>query len=140
MIRTVIDTNVFVTSFRGGNPKRVVDLWRQGRITLCLSLKILEEYRRVLAIVDLSQAKSAELLTIFESGHSLVFTSRTPTIAAVKADPDDDKFIECAVALKAECIITGDKALKAVGDYEGIGIMSPAEFLTKFSLYIGESG
>ena len=133
MIRTVIDTNVFVSSFRGGNPKGVVDLWRQGQIILCLSLKILEKYRRVLAIVELSFDKTVELLAIFESGHSLVFTSRTPAIKAVKADPDDDKFIECAVALKADYIITGDKALNAVGDYMGISIVSPREFLDEFS-------
>lgn len=129
MIRTVIDTNVFVSSFRGGNPGRVVDLWMQSKITLCLSIDILKEYRRVLAIIDLSRENSATLLAILDSGHSLVFTNRTPAIAVVEADPDDDKFIECAVALKAEYIVTGDKALLAVGDYGDIAIVDPKQFL-----------
>jgi predicted nucleic acid-binding protein len=47
----------------------------------------------------------------------------------VKEDPGDDKYIECAVALKAEFLITGDKALKALREYMGIKILSPQEFL-----------
>jgi len=42
------------------------------------------------------------------------------------------KFIECAVALKAAAIITGDKRLKAIGSYMGIKILSPGEFLCFF--------
>lgn len=134
MIRTVIDTNVFVSSFRGGNPGRVVDLWMQSKITLCLSVDILKEYRRVLAIVDLSRDNSTRLLATLDSGHSLVFTNSTPTIAAVEADPDDDKFIECAVALKAAYIVSGDKALLAVGRYRDIEILSPQRFLATITL------
>ena len=43
----------------------------------------------------------------------------------VEDDPDDDKFIECAVALKADFVVTGDKALLAVEDYMGIKITTP---------------
>ena len=46
--------------------------------------------------------------------------------------PDDNKFIEGAVALKAEFIITGDKALKAIQEYMNIKIVSPKVFLSKF--------
>jgi predicted nucleic acid-binding protein len=47
----------------------------------------------------------------------------------VKDDPDDDKFVECAVGLKAEVIVTGDKALKAMSEYMGIKILTPQQFL-----------
>ena len=50
----------------------------------------------------------------------------------VKEDPDDDKFIECAVALKADCIISGDKALLAVKDYMGIKILNPKNFVESY--------
>lgn len=36
-MRVVIDTNVLVSSFFGGAPGEVLSLWRDGRITLCLS-------------------------------------------------------------------------------------------------------
>jgi predicted nucleic acid-binding protein len=71
-----------------------------------------------------------ELLDLFGRGINLVFTTRTPKLAVVLSDPGDDKFIECAVALKADAIITGDRALRAVGSYMGIRILSPKE-LTK---------
>ena len=50
----------------------------------------------------------------------------------VEDDPDDDKFIECAVALKADFVVTGDKALLAVKDYMGIKITRPAQFVRQF--------
>jgi predicted nucleic acid-binding protein len=48
----------------------------------------------------------------------------------VDKDPEDNMFIECAVALKAEFIITGDKALKAIQKYMNIKIVTPKEFLS----------
>jgi uncharacterized protein len=59
-----------------------------------------------------------------------VFTSKTKKIHAVGKDPDDDKFIECAAALNARYIITSDKALCDIGDYMGIKVVTPKEFLT----------
>ncbi len=129
-MRVVIDTNIFVSSFFGGNPRKIIDLWRKGNISLCLSKDILEEYVDVLQGVGLKEEEEIEeLLSLFSKGINIIFTTRTPMIRVVKDDPDDDKFIECAVALKAEVIITGDKALRAMGEYMGIKISSPLEFL-----------
>src|SRR4030043_1548277 len=50
----------------------------------------------------------------------------------VREDPADDKFIACAVALKAKVIISGDKRLKAIKDYMGIKILDPSESLSFF--------
>lgn len=44
----VVDTNVFVSSFFGGNPRKVIDLWKTGELTLCLSTPIVDEYVAVL--------------------------------------------------------------------------------------------
>jgi predicted nucleic acid-binding protein len=41
-------------------------------------------------------------------------------------------FIECAVALKAKFVVSGDKAFKAIQDHMNIKIVSPREFLSKF--------
>ena len=59
----------------------------------------------------------------------MLFAAKTPALKIVKSDPADDKFIECAVALKADVVITGDRALQAIGDYMGIRILSPQAFL-----------
>ena len=52
-MRVVIDTNVFISSFFGGNPRKIIDLWRKEKITLCLSGDILEEYTKVLKRIGL---------------------------------------------------------------------------------------
>ena len=70
-----------------------------------------------------------ELLSLFARGFYSIFTAKTPTLQVVKTDPDDSKFIECAVALKAGCIISGDKSLTSIQEYVGIKIMTPRQFL-----------
>ena len=136
MIRAVIDTNVFVSSFFGGNPKKIIDLWKNEEILLCLSKDILDEYLDVLQRVGLKDENEIEeLLSFFAKGFNILFTTNTPKINAVKDDPEDDKFIECAVALKADVIITGDKALKTIGEYMGIKILTPQEFLKTYKIH-----
>jgi putative PIN family toxin of toxin-antitoxin system len=130
-MRVVVDTNVFVSSFFGGNPRKIIDLWKSGNITLCLTGAILDEYVEVLQRLGLQDASELdELLKLFSGGYHTVFTSKTKKIHIVEKDPDDDKFIECAAALNARYIITGDKALRDIGDCMGIKVVTPKEFLT----------
>src|SRR4030066_107422 len=129
-MKVVIDTNIFVSSFFGGNPRKIIDLWKKGNINLCLSKDILEEYVDVLQRVGLKEEEEIEeLLSLFAKGFNIVFTTKTPKIKAVKDDTEDDKFIECAVALKQEVVITGDSATRALGEYMGIKIVNPQQFL-----------
>jgi putative PIN family toxin of toxin-antitoxin system len=133
MIKVVIDTNVFISSFFGGNPKRIIDLWKNEEIVLCLSKDVLDEYVDVLQRVGLKdEVEIEELLSLFAKGFNIFFTTKTPKLKVVRDDPDDDKFIECAVALKADAIITGDKALRTLREYMGIRILAPQEFLKTF--------
>ena len=129
-MKVVIDTNIFVSSFFGGNPKKVIDHWKDGKIVMCLSGEILEEYIEILRRLGLEGEKELdELLALFGKGFNIQFTIKTPMISVVMDDPDDDKFVECAVKLGADYIITGDKALMNVGRYKKIKILSPQGFL-----------
>lgn len=133
-MRVVVDTNIFVSSFFGGNPRRIIDLWKTGSITLCLTQAIVEEYIEVLQRLGLKQEKELqELLDLFARGFNSVFTAKTPVLKVVAADPDDDKFIECAVSLKARSIVSGDKALLNVKEYIGIKVLNAKAFLEMFS-------
>ena len=130
MIKVVLDTNVFVSSFFGGNPRKVVNLWKTGEIILCLSGPIIDEYVEVLQRLGLqNESELSELLGLFARGLHVIFAAKTPELQVVEDDPDDNKFIECAVALKADFIISGDKALIAIQDYMGIKIVTPKEFI-----------
>jgi putative PIN family toxin of toxin-antitoxin system len=135
-MKVVVDTNIFVSSFFGGNPRKIVDLWKEGKIILCLSKDILDEYIDVLHRVGLKgEEEMEELLSLFAKGFNILFTTKTPKIRVIKDDPDDDKFIECAMALKADVIITGDRAIKAVGEYMGTKILNPQEFIKTYKIY-----
>lgn len=129
-MRLVIDTNVFISSFFGGNPKKIIDPWKNEEITLCLSHAVLDEYIDVLRRIGMKdEYEPEELLSLFSRGFNILFTTKTPTIKIVKNDTDDDKFIECAVALKADAVITGDREVLAIKEYAGIRILTPRQFL-----------
>jgi len=133
LIRVVVDTNIFISSFFGGNPRKIIDLWISGQITLCLSRPIIDEYVNVLGRMELQDERElAELLDIFAHGFHVLFTAKTPNLKIVEKDPADDKFIECAVALNSKFIVSGDKALREIENYVGIKILSPKQFLDEY--------
>jgi putative PIN family toxin of toxin-antitoxin system len=132
-MKVVIDTNIFVSSFFGGNPRKIIDLWKNEKITLCLSRAIFDEYIDVLRRIGLKdEYELEELLSLFSRGFNILFIAKTPKIHVVKNDPDDDKFIECAVALKADAVITGDREVLAIKEYIGIRILTPQQFLENY--------
>lgn len=130
MTRVVIDTNVFVSSFFGGTPREIIDLWKVGGITLCLSQEIIREYLLVMNRMGLDDQQEIYRLTrLFSEGHNSIFSASTPCLSVVKNDPDDNKFIECAVALESRMIIAGNKHLKDIGKYVDVEILSPRGFM-----------
>ena len=129
-MKVVVDTNVFVSGvFFGGTPGRVLEAWRDGRVEVVLSREIVEEYVRVgerlvnrFPDVDLNPA--LELLTV---SATLVTSPSLPERAS--RDPDDDKFLACALAAGADCVVSGDRDLLDLSAYEGIVVLSPRDFL-----------
>jgi len=130
--RVVVDTNVFVSSLWGGNPQKVVDLWKEGRFLLLISLPVLKEYLAVLARFGLSDQQLKERGCLFlESPFSiLVHPSRHFTV--IKEDPSDNMFLECAVEGKADHIVSGDAHLLGLGTFRKISIVPPGVFLQSF--------
>ena len=61
MTKVVVDTNVFISSFFGGNPKEIINLWKTGSITLCVSKDIINEYIEVLKRLGLKDEKEHRL-------------------------------------------------------------------------------
>ena len=134
-LRVVIDTNVFIYSFFGGIPREIINLWKEGEIVLCLSQSIVEEYIDVLNRLGLKDKDELFKLTrLFAEGYNSVFAANTPELNVVKNDPDDNKFIECAVELESRVIISGDKHLREIKKYIDIEIISPREFLEWFAM------
>lgn len=138
-MKVVIDTNVFVSSIFGGIPKQVVEQWFTGRITLCLSEEVFREYQRVLrALEAVSEEEERDLIAAFTSGQHVLYTNDPPPVDVVSDDPDDNKFIACALALEAAYIVSGDSDLLKLKSYMGTPIVTPRRFLEILDETAGE--
>ncbi len=134
MLKVVLDTHVWISSFFGGRPRRIIELWAEGKITICLSPAIFDEYTSVMARMGFTESpRYQEYLALIAESDHILFTAKTPSIQAVADDPDDDKFIACAVALHCDYIISGDKHLLQLQRYLHIPILSPKAFLDRVS-------
>ena len=74
-----------------------------------------------------------EILHLFARGFHSIFTGKTPDLKIVEDDPDDDIFFECAVALKAQFIIWGDKDVLNIEEYMGVKVVSPKQFIQEYT-------
>ena len=130
--KIVIDTNIYISAiFWGGKPRSVVDLGRNGQISIFTSSQIEKEINKKLKTkFGLSDEEVAQILFDFSTFTLPIKASRKITV--IDDDPDDDKFIECAVASRAGFIVSGDKHLLNLKEYKGIKIMKAADFLSLF--------
>jgi putative PIN family toxin of toxin-antitoxin system len=129
-MKVVIDTNVFVSSFLGGNPRRVVDHWFSGKLILCVSRPILKEYFDVLGRFQFDREDLfRRLITSFERGLNTLFVDAPKEQNWIEDDPEDNKFIACAISLRAEYIVSGDPHLKRAGTIGGVEVVPPREML-----------
>lgn len=133
-MRVVLDTNVLISALLfTGIVSELVSLWQKGTITILLSREILDEYLRVLAYpkFQLSEEEIKGLIEEELLPFVQVIKPRT-RIHVVKRDPSDNKFLECAVAGKADVLISGDKDLLAIRHYRRVRIQTPSRFLEAF--------
>ena len=128
-VRATVDTNVAASAaLKGGNPGEVMQMWKDGGLVLCVSRPVMAEYRRIILVRHQRLAVFADIERRVHSRVHCEMAEHTPSLQVV-SDPKDDMFVECAVALRAEFIVSGDKALLRLGRYEGVVILSPADFL-----------
>ncbi|HEX8682634.1 MAG TPA: putative toxin-antitoxin system toxin component, PIN family [Ardenticatenaceae bacterium] len=116
-MRVVIDTNVVISRFlsASGPPAQLFAQWESRAFELLVSEPILAEYARVLRYQllrvrhKMSDEEIDEVIDEFKSLGMLIEIEEV--IEAVEDDPDDNKFIECAITGKADYIISGDTHL-----------------------------
>jgi len=129
-IKAILDTNVFISGvFWKGPPFEILKAWREKRFRLAISPPILDEYRRVLAELTKDRAVPplGSILKIIELHSEMV--EPVSFSAPVCRDPDDDKFLEAALAAGADCVVSGDKALLNLKSHHGVEIVTPTRFL-----------
>jgi putative PIN family toxin of toxin-antitoxin system len=129
-MRIVIDTNVFVSSFLGGIPRRMVDYWFSGRLILCVSRPILKEYFEVLGRFQFNREDLfRRLVSSFEKSPNMVFVANPEEQNWISGDPGDNKFVACALSLYAEHIVSGDSHLRKASVIGGVKVVPPLEMV-----------
>jgi len=126
----VFDTNVLFSGVGWkGKPFQCLELARAGTVDGLICQEIASELAEKLkAKLSLSAEDVTETFTDLLSFLRVV--PITNQLKVIAADPDDDMVLECAVVGNATHIVTGDKRhLLPLGTYQGIRIVSPAEFL-----------
>lgn len=129
MERVVFDTNVWISGLLWrGKPYQCLVLVRAGVVRPVYCPQILAELR------DKLRTKFRFPLTHIQAAtHDLRSKGELVEIAGtlhvVPDDPDDDKFVECAVVSGSSTIVSGDGHLLRLREYQGIHIVSPAQFL-----------
>ena len=130
-VRAVVDTNVVVSSLFGGNPREIMNLWRDQQLVLCISDEIVAEYLEVLARFGDVRDEMEDFLAMLVQQKNVIFVAPRKLAHLRAPDPDDTKFLTCAVAAKADVIISGDRRLLALRAVRRIPILGPADFLAR---------
>lgn len=132
-MRIVIDTNVVASAiFFGGHPRTLLEMLMEHRVDAYISKEILEEYRETIRyLIGKYPRKQVSVpLTQIISACRMIEPASEIKICR---DPDDDKFIACALDAHCIYIVSGDKDLLSVRQYQGIQIVTVADFLARYA-------
>ena len=134
-MRLVLDTNTVVSGLLWDKtPSQLIDAGLEGRIELFTSQALLLELEDVLPRRKLARRVVASGLSVAQlvARYALLAQSVSPAaIERVSEDPDDDHVLACAIAAKADLVVSGDSDLLKLGQYHGIPIVTVAEALTR---------
>ena len=118
-MKVVLDTNclipVIIPNTYG------YDIWkafRDGRYVLCVTTEILLEYEEILMRMTGDEMFTKEIITLFETARNVEFVSPAYRFNMIKADPDDNKFVDCAVTAGATYIVSNDKHFSELLNYD----------------------
>jgi putative PIN family toxin of toxin-antitoxin system len=138
-MKVVLDTNIVISRFLSphGSPAQIMALLEQGIFELSVSADILAEYEKAL---NYDHIRKRHGFTFEEIAHWVQNIKRhidlvpiNDMVVTASRDPDDNKFLECAIAGGADYIVSGDAHLLSLGEYKGVRIISPADFLAVLS-------
>lgn len=104
----VLDTNCLVQSLPSKSPyHKVWEDFLEGTYTLCVSNEILNEYQEIIERYSSPEVAKNIISAIVHSPHTL-YKESFFRFQLIKSDPDDNKFVDCAITANAEYIVTED--------------------------------
>jgi putative PIN family toxin of toxin-antitoxin system len=135
-MKAVLDTNVLISSvISTGVPHEIVVKGFEGEYEIVVSIETLTEFRRTLLkyperfhLDEEEVQQEVETIRYFAE-----FVDPSEQIDAVEDDPDDDKFLEAAVAGNVDYIVSGDGHLLDLDMFQGIPVVDPRAFYERLT-------
>ncbi|MBU0694378.1 MAG: putative toxin-antitoxin system toxin component, PIN family [Candidatus Omnitrophica bacterium] len=135
MLKVVIDINLFVSGVisKRGNPAKLLQLWRDRAFLVVISEQMVEEFGRVLRYSRIRNKYNLQDEEIEQTVGAIkkisVVVPDVIKLDVVKNDPDDNKVLACALAVKADYIISGDRHLLNLGVFKDIPAVTVKDFI-----------
>ena len=131
-MRIVVDTNVLISGvFFGGFPRKILSAIVNRKMTARATTEIVNEYEEVVQEMivrkkgHINRAILVPLIEVMEIFEPISYIE-------ICRDPEDDKFLECAKDSNALYIVSGDKDLLVIKQYENIQIVTARDFCEKY--------
>ncbi len=129
-MKIVLDTNVFISGvFWSGSPHQVLLLWAENKINLLVTKKIVHEYLRILHKID-RKGDIARKWGVFVLENSLILEDKQ--VVQICRDPEDNKFLNCAITGGANYLVSGDDDLLSLEVIGSAEIINPTQFLKRY--------
>ncbi len=131
-MKIVIDTNVVISgTFFGGFPRKILEAVVNNKVDAYANTKIIKEYLDIVKemIVDKGGKIDENILSPFIEKLNLV---KPVSKIKISRDKDDDKFIECAIDSKALYVVSGDKDLLDIVEFQNISIITAKDFFNQY--------
>ena len=131
-MRVVLDTNVVVSGFLwDGVPRQLLHAAREKKLQLYTSTTLLLELTDILGRAKFARKLAAAQLSADQlvERYALLTTVVHPAAIhpTILDDPDDDHVLACALAVQADCIVSGDRHLLDLKEHQGIRVVTAAE-------------
>lgn len=128
----VIDTNVVISgTFFGGFPRKILEAVVNDKVNAYANTKIIKEYLDIIRemIIEKGGKLDENILSPFIDKLNVV---KSTSRIKISRDKDDDKFIECAIDSKSLYIVSGDKDLLDIVEYQNIKIITAKDFYNQY--------
>ncbi len=134
-MRVVLDTNVLISAVvYGGNPREILQAAISKAIQMSVSDALVKELRDVLhrpqfgLNQEFIESTIAELISVAE------WVVPQQHYELIEDDPSDNQVLDCAVAARADYLVTGDGHLLRLGDCGSVKIINPYDFVSLLQL------